>query len=255
MEAVPNYKSFNTYCFKVFRSEKQPNYKAKGFSDRIFTIKCSLGNPEADMSEVINDAGDLKHQKLFREIEDLRKLLLIFRMIHYDDDIPDVQLSINNRDKQLCKPLIRLFNNLSSSAEIIDSLSRFLAEKNNKKLNSLDAYLYSIISDLINSERTEISNDELWNMILSLPGVQDIRKPHSYQSEEFGMISKTRITNICEDKFGDQRKHDGEKRSLVFDIKVIQRVQNNYSLIKNIEILDKSDTNTSNTFPRFHLFM
>ncbi len=61
-------------------------------------------------------------------------------MIHYDDDIPDVQLSISNRDKQLCKPLIRLFNNTLASDEIIDSLSRFLAEKNNKKLNSLDAF-------------------------------------------------------------------------------------------------------------------
>ncbi len=65
------------YCFKAFSSEKQPNYKAKGFSDRIFTIKCSPGNPIADITEVINDAGDSKHQKLFREIEDLRKLLLI----------------------------------------------------------------------------------------------------------------------------------------------------------------------------------
>ena len=80
-------------------------------------------------------------QKLFREIEDLRKLLFISRMIHYDDDVPDVQLSISNRDQRaFCKPLIRLFNNTLASDEIIDSLSRFLAEKNNKKLNSLDAF-------------------------------------------------------------------------------------------------------------------
>ncbi len=88
-------------------------------------------------------------------------------------------------------------------------------------------------------------------MVLSLPGDQDSHKPYSYQSEEFGMISKTRVTNICEDKFGSQRNHDGEKRSLVFDIKVIQRLQNNYSPIKKIEILYKSDTNTSNTFNTF----
>ncbi len=47
----------------------------------------------------------------------------------------------------------------------------------------------------------------------SLPGDHCSHKPHSYQSEEFDMISKTRVTNICEDKFGAQKKHDGEKRS------------------------------------------
>jgi hypothetical protein len=37
-----------------------------------------------------------------REMNDLRKLLLVYRMIHYGDQIPDVQLSIKNRDKLLC---------------------------------------------------------------------------------------------------------------------------------------------------------
>ena len=32
--------------------------KGKGFSDRIFTMKCSPGSPPYDISEVINDAGD-----------------------------------------------------------------------------------------------------------------------------------------------------------------------------------------------------
>jgi hypothetical protein len=117
--------------------------------------------------------------------------------------------------------------------------------------STFDAYLYSIISDLIKVERNEISNEDLWNIVCSLPGDYDSHKPHSYQSEEFGTISKTRVTNICEDKFGAQKKHDGEKRSLVFDINVIQRLQNNYSVPKKIEIFGKSDTNTSNTSNTF----
>lgn len=59
-------------------------------------------------------------------------------MIHYDDKIPDVQLSIRNRDKQLSKPLIRLFSNTKAIKDIITTLSKFLSEKNDKKLNSLD---------------------------------------------------------------------------------------------------------------------
>lgn len=29
---------YNTYCFKAFSSERQPGYRGKGFSGRIFTI-------------------------------------------------------------------------------------------------------------------------------------------------------------------------------------------------------------------------
>jgi len=49
---------YNTFCFKAFSSEQQSSYKAKGFSERLFTIKCSPGSPQHDISEVINDAGD-----------------------------------------------------------------------------------------------------------------------------------------------------------------------------------------------------
>jgi len=58
---------YNTFCFKAFSSEQQPNYKAKGFSERIFTIKCSPGSPPYDISEVMNDTGDPKYKKLFRD--------------------------------------------------------------------------------------------------------------------------------------------------------------------------------------------
>ena len=104
---------------------------------------------------------------------------------------PDIQLSIKNRDKQLCKPVLRLFKNTKAVDEIVKALSKFLAEKNNKKLNSLDSYLYSVISDLVKDENTEIPNEILWKIICSLPGNPIPNKPQSYQTDEFGTISKT----------------------------------------------------------------
>jgi hypothetical protein len=153
-------------------------------------------------------------------------------MIHYDDQIPYVQLSIKNRDKQLCKPIIRLFKNTKAIDEIVTSLSRFLSEKKNKKLNSFDSYLYSILADLVKDENTVISNEEIWNMACSIPGGQNEYKPQSYQTDEFGMISKTMITRICEDKFGARKEHDDERRSLVFNKTVIEKLKDNYSPIK-----------------------
>jgi len=66
---------------------------------------------------------EIQNIKNCREIEDLRKLLLVYRILHYKDQIPDIELSIKNRDKQLCKPLIRLFNNTKAQEEIVASLS------------------------------------------------------------------------------------------------------------------------------------
>ena len=67
---------YNTYCFKAFSSERQPSYKGKGFSERLFTVRCSPGRPPYDISEVTNDAGDPKHMKLLREMNDLRNRCL-----------------------------------------------------------------------------------------------------------------------------------------------------------------------------------
>ncbi len=243
-----------TYCFKAFSSEKYPSYyKAKGFNERLLTINCSPGNPQYDITEILNDSGDIKYKKLHNELIDLRKLLLIFRIQNYNKAIPDLQISLRNREKQLCKPILRLFQGTNCLNEILRSLSKFLLEKKNKKLNSLDSYLYSIILDLTNSGNLEISNETLWNFVLSLPGSTVLNKPQSYYTEEFGTISKGIVTKICEDKFGATRSHDGQKRYLVFDKKTIENLKDNYSSSRNIVILGDatSNTNTANTFNTF----
>ena len=71
------------FVLKHLSQRQQPSYKAKGFAERIFTIKCSPGTPLYDISEVTNDAGDSEHKKLYREIDNLSKLLLVYRIVHY----------------------------------------------------------------------------------------------------------------------------------------------------------------------------
>lgn len=246
-------KRFNTYSFKAYTSERQPGvYKAKGFVERIFPIQCTAGNPLFDILEVVNDAGDNKYKKLIRELEDLRKLLLIFRIMHYDEPIPDLNLSIKNREKQLCKPLIRLFQDTNVLKDILDSLSKFIADKRNRKLNSLDSFIYSIVKDLAKENNGyRLTNEDIWEIACTLPGNAIPSKPHSYQTNEFGTVSKTLISRICEDKFGAKREHDGKHRILAFDNIGLKRLEDNYLPIKQIEILNKSKTNTINTINTF----
>ncbi|WP_415311075.1 hypothetical protein [Candidatus Nitrosocosmicus sp. FF01] len=254
---------FFTFCFKAFSSEKNPSFfKAKGFNERLLVINCSSGNPQYDISEIENNAGDPVFRKLEREIEDTRKLLFIYRLCSYDTSIPDIHLSIKNRDKQLCKPLLRLFQNNDVTDKIIKSLSKFIIEKKNKKLNSLDSLLYAILLD--SAQRNDkygkiftISNDTLWSVIQTLPGSIVASKPNSYQTDEFGMVSKIQLTKICEDKFGAERGHDGKQRCLKFKKNVIERLKDNYSKIDKIEITYKTavkgdgDANAFNAFNTF----
>ena len=66
-------------------------------------------DPEYDITEIINPAGDERQSQLLEELNEIRKLLLIFRLVKQNEPIPDIKLNIKNRDKQLCKPLLRLF--------------------------------------------------------------------------------------------------------------------------------------------------
>lgn len=248
-----NQKRFNSFCFKAFTSEKQPVFNnSKGFIDRLIPVQCSAGNPDYDILEVINDAGDKKYQKLSRELNDLRKLLLIFRILNHDKPIPDIHLSLKNREKQLCKPLLRLFQDSKVIGDILNCLTKFIIEKRNKKLDSLDSVLYSIVSDLVKSSNGfKISNEEIWTIICTLPGSITPNRPQCYQTEEFGILSKHRITRICEDKFGAKRIHDGKQRALIFNKNTLDRFEDNYSPIKEIEIIQSQGSNTHNSFNTF----
>ena len=124
--------SYNTFCFKAFGSESQPDFiKARGFIDRLLIIKCFPGSPPYDIAEVVNYGGNNLHGKLRRELQDLRRLLLVFRLIHFKDNLGDVLLSVKGRDSQLCKPLILLFKDTNIKNQLLKALSRFINEKTN----------------------------------------------------------------------------------------------------------------------------
>ena len=248
---VKTQKGYYTYCFKAYSAEKQPRTsKSKGFVERLLTLKCSPGNPLYDISEVVNDAGDENYKVLVNELNNIRKLLLVFRLLHHTHSFPDVKLSIRNIDKQLSKPLIRLFQNTKVIHKKIISLSKYLAEKKEKKIDSFDARLFAIVVESVARIGSSIPNEKLWEKILEkIPGKPIHNKPQSYDSEEFGPITKTKISSTCEDKFGAKKGHDGQQRILKFNKEVLAKLSGNYSTFDKIEIL--KDSNTSNTFNTF----
>lgn len=232
-----------TYCFKALSAEQQP--ETKGLMERTFVLQCSTGNPKYDITEAINPAGDSEHEQLFSELHDIRKLLLIFRLVNYNKPIPDIQLNIKNRDKQVCKPLLRLFQNSNSVKEISTTLSKFISEKRDRKTQTLDARLFEIIRKLVNGRGPKLSNHEIWESVKAgLEGSFNPAYPLSYESEEFGSISQKEITGILISKFGAEKRsigHEG-KRGLKFKVETLAKLESNYVKLDKIEIIKNADS-------------
>ena len=244
--------TFLLYCFKIFASERIPNkIKSKGFLERIIPLKSISGDPQFDISEVVNDAGDEQFKKLYEELMNTRKLLLMYRLLHHNDPIPNVKLNIKNRYKQLTKPLIRLFQDSESLDAIIKSLSKYVIEKNEEKINSLDSGLLFLIIDLVAKHGTILYNDQIWEEIKKkFPGTEIADKPYSYFSQEYGTISKSKVKSICESKF-DAKEHKDEKRGrgLIFNQETLNKLTANYSIIEGIKIIKEDPTKSKHDTP------
>jgi len=231
---------FFLFGFKMFASEKMPDkIKSKGFLERIIPLKAVPGNPLFDISEVVDGSGDEQFKELYQELEDTRKLLLMYRLIHHNETIPDVKLNIKNRYKQLTKPLIRLFQNTESVNDIVKSLSKYVIEKNQEKIDSLDSAILTFIINLVSKYGETLYNDQIWNELkIKYPdgGISD--KPYSWYLEGYGSTSKNSITKICETKFGAKPYRDSEKgRGLIFNQKTLNKLIVNYSIIEEIKVI------------------
>ena len=234
--------SFFMFCFKVFASEKMPDkIKSKGFIERLIPLKSLPGNPHFDISEVVNDAGDEQFKELYQELIDIRKLLLMYRLLHYNDLFPNIKLNIKNRYKQLTKPLIRLFQNTKAINEIIKSLSKYLIEKNQKKMDSFDSSLLTLVIDLVAENGTILYNERIWEELkVKYPSGKIEGKPYSWYIEDNGIVSKTKITSTCETKFGAKEHRDREKgRGLIFNQDTLNKLSTNYSIIEGIKIIQE----------------
>jgi hypothetical protein len=225
---------FYTYCFKMIIGERSPNStKAKGVLDRTFTFTSYKGISDYDIKEVLNPASGYApyHQKLLDEIIDFRKLIMMYRLIHFKDPIPNIQIDLDGRNKELCKPLLQLFQNTNAEYEIECSLQKLLDEKNQRKRNSIEATLYPIIINLLSENGKAIYSSQIWNSIIqNIEGAYDEKKPNEFQSYDFGTLYRNTITNIICDEFGANRKHTKNGTLLIFDRENLLRVASSYDL-------------------------
>lgn len=232
---------FWTYCFKMIIAERSPTQSsAKGVLDRMLIFNTYEGSPEHDIKEVLNPQGNRERQKLLNELLGFRKLMLIYRLVHFTEPIVDIDIGLQGRDKELCKPTIQLFYNTEAQEEVESALQKFIDLKDDRKKSSnIEAVLYPIIINSISKHGNEVSVGILWDSIKQeIEGTGNTEDSNVYFTSDYGPIYRNTITNILCDKFGAIRKHRGKGNVLIFIPEKVNRVGNIY--IRNLTIQTKS---------------
>lgn len=227
-----------TYCFKMIIAEKMPNLKdAKGVRDRSFDFTTFKGRPKYDIKETLEPQGNLARQQRLDELKDFRKLMLIYRLLHFKDPVEDIDVGVEGRDKELSKPVIQLFYNTTAQKEVEDTLQYWLNQRNEKKDTTLEPALHSIVTKLVVEKGKEIYVKDIWATIINeLGGSPDPKRPNNeFQSEDYGTIYRNTISSILEGVFGGKPKHNERGNSYIFDLEELKRVGNAYNITANIQ--------------------
>jgi hypothetical protein len=157
---------FYPFCYKMILAEKSlSEWKAKGLVDRTFTFKCRPGKVSHSIkkvvSQTINKSPEL--EKLYDELLDFRKLMLCYRLIQYTEELPQIKVSLINRDEELTYPILQLFYGTEAFEEIRTALKFFIKQRRERRQRSLEAALYLIIKDLVTI------NTDLTSNIVNIP--------------------------------------------------------------------------------------
>ncbi|MGH9982982.1 MAG: hypothetical protein ACRD8W_03400 [Nitrososphaeraceae archaeon] len=243
---------FNTFGFKAFAGERLPDaVYGRGFLQRTIVLKCLPGFPEYDISEVTNPAGDDEFQELIDELDDLRNLLFCyFRILHYKDKLPNIKLNIRNREKQLFKPILRVFQNTDTFNDLLPVISKYIGDRREGKVNSFHAFLYRLVRDLIKSQGTyELESVNIWNFLKLNVDYKDIPfKPQSIETVEFGILSQKGVIQTLKEVFqAEPPKYHSNSRRLIFSTEIIDRMAEVYDIDVEVNVQEDDTLRTHRT--------
>jgi hypothetical protein len=240
---------FFTYCQKLIIGERAPSPNlAKGLNERILSDIVYYGTPSYDIKEILNttSSSDQHYRALFKEIQEFRKILFVYRLIHYKDHIKNIDIGITGRKKELVKPYLQLFSNIKSESDkqifqgIENTFEVFLKIKNDKKDFTIEAVLVPIIIELmVRSKSNKIKFSDFWDRLRSvIPGHFDDRRPNEYHTEDFGIIYRNSISHTLQ-KLGVETKRHSSFVELVFNFKKIMKIASQYNISVQTSIVDE----------------
>jgi hypothetical protein len=172
--------------------------------------------------------------------------MLVYRLIHFKDPIPDIDVGVKRRNKELCKPYIRLFYGSQAQSEVEETFQTFLETKASRKVKSFEAILLPVIIDMVQQKGNSMFTSDIWDFIKArLNGQSNPNNINEYYIGEH-TIYKNTITKILEDKFGAGYQHTEQGGKIIFFPDKLQKMMKSYDLdIKIKTRLKKTDSTDS----------
>ena len=139
-----------------------PNVRdARGVVDRSFIFITYKGLPRYDIKETLEPQGNKARQQRLDALDDFRKLMLVYRLIHFIDEILDIDIGVEGREKELSKPILQLFYNTQAQNEVEATLQYFLNLRTEKKEITLEPILHRVVTNLVNRYGTELRKNDM----------------------------------------------------------------------------------------------
>lgn len=224
-------KYYNVFCLKACASEQIP--QVKGFRERFLEIPMVEGYPEKEWSDITKE--DLKR------LQDLRNMLLKWRMLSRDWELPDVKLNMKGRLKELWKPILQVTGSLT----VYDTLFNFVEEQRKERLgikqDTLEGKIVKVVTDLFNEAKNNSSNipfQDIWHGLQEeLDGKIDEKKPNVMDTSEFFQVTKNRVGYRLREILSGKTKVIKEKgpygswvsiKAYEFDVDKLRRIFKKY---------------------------
>jgi hypothetical protein len=205
--------------------------------DRTLSFPVFPGEAERDIKEVINPQGDPELERVLSILLDFRKLMLVYRLIHFNEPVVDLDIGLKRRNRELCKPYIRLFYGTKAQKEIEQTFQTLIDLKNGRKTKSIEAILIPVIINLVEDKGNQVTSSDIWNYIVeNLEGELAYGSTSEYHIGD-NVLYRNTITKILEDKFGAEPPHHTRKGNVViFNLDKLKKIQKSYETDTDIQI-------------------
>jgi hypothetical protein len=168
-------KFFYAFGFKMLASEHELNPRlVGGFKTRLLSVKTAFGTPEINIEEVVSYPHKPRNKQILKELGELQKLLFAYRLIHFGDELPDLETNLNGRHRELCIGNFTLFQNTDKFETVKQAFYHVITPQITEKRDSLNVHVAILLKHLGNAKAalikekgggdprsTVISSDEL----------------------------------------------------------------------------------------------
>lgn len=233
---------FFTFGWKALAAERLPDSViARGFLDRTLVLKCIYGFPQHDIMEVANPMGEKNHIDLLQELEKTRNLLLAYRLLHHNQKFPDIQLRLTGRERQLFKPILRIFNGAEILKELTPVIINYINNRRSANVDNLQAFVYRIVKMLIvNNDSYSLASSAIWEQVHSnLTGGFLYKGTTTFESAEYGQLTQKKVSMICHDVLGGKPDRNMSIRGFIFDPKKLNQLDKIFNI--ELEVKDMTD--------------